>query len=204
LKCAKSRFIEVIDDDGEEVMMEIAYKQLRYMPLTPRLKQLFIMKKTTLHMRWHKEGERENNNVMVHPSDSEACKALENFDLDFARDAINVHIRLATDGFTPFTESATSYSCWVVFAIPYNLPPALCMKYEYMFLCLIIPGPDNPGPQLNVMMQPLIEELKQLWVGVEAYDYHKKQKFNLRVDEDINTPATIIPSIEILSPITRS
>jgi hypothetical protein len=22
--------------------------------------------------------------------------------------------------------------------------------------------------------------LKQLWVGVEAYDYHKKQKFNLR------------------------
>jgi hypothetical protein len=54
------------------------------------------------------------------------------------------------------------------------------MKYEHMFLCLIEPGLDNPGPQLNVMMQPLIEELKQLWVGVEAYDYHKKQKFNLR------------------------
>jgi hypothetical protein len=53
------------------------------------------------------------------------------------------------------------------------------MKYEHMFLCLIIPGPDNHGPQLNVMMQPLIEELKQLWVGVEAYNYHKKQKFNL-------------------------
>jgi hypothetical protein len=30
------------------------------------------------------------------------------------------------------------------------------------------------------MMQPLIEELKPLWVGVEAYDCHKKQKFNLR------------------------
>jgi hypothetical protein len=55
------------------------------------------------------------------------------------------------------------------------------MKYEHMFLCLIVPGPDNPGPQLNVMMQLLIEELKQLWVGVEAYDYHMKQKFNLRV-----------------------
>jgi hypothetical protein len=34
------------------------------------------------------------------------------------------------------------------------------MKYEHMILCLIIPSPDNPGPQLNVMMQPLIEELK--------------------------------------------
>jgi hypothetical protein len=41
------------------------------------------------------------------------------------------------------------------------------------------PGPDNPGPQLNVMMQPLIEELEQLWVGDEANDCHKKQKFNL-------------------------
>jgi hypothetical protein len=70
--------------------------------------------------------------------------------------------------------------CWPFFAIPYNLPPTLCMKYEHMFLCLIVSGPDNPEPQLNVMMQPLIEELKQLWVGVEAYDYHKKQKFILR------------------------
>jgi hypothetical protein len=34
------------------------------------------------------------------------------------------------------------------------------MKYEHMFLCLIVLGPDNPGPKLNVMMQLLIEELK--------------------------------------------
>jgi hypothetical protein len=133
-----------------------------------------------MHMRWHKEGERENNNVMVHQSDGEAWNALDNFNPDFARDARNVRIGLATDGFTPFTKTAASYSCWLVFAIPYNLPLALYMKYEYMFLCLIVPSPDNPGPQLNVMMQPLIKELKQLWVGVEAYDYHKKQKFNLR------------------------
>jgi hypothetical protein len=31
LKCGKSRFVEVINGDGEEVMTEIAYKQLRYM-----------------------------------------------------------------------------------------------------------------------------------------------------------------------------
>jgi hypothetical protein len=117
---------------------------------------------------------------VVHPSDGEAWKALNNFDPDFARDAKNIRIGLAIDGFTPFTGSAASYSCWLVFAIPYNLPPALCMKYEHMFLCLIVPSPDNPGPQLNVMLQPLIEELKQLWVGIETYDCHKKQKFNLR------------------------
>jgi hypothetical protein len=113
-----------------------------------------------MNMRWHKEGERENNNVMVYPSDGEAWKALDNFDPDFARDDRNVCIELATDGFTPFTESVASYSCWPVFAIPYNLPLTLCLKYEHMFLCLIVPGSDNPGPQLKVMIQPLIEELK--------------------------------------------
>jgi hypothetical protein len=85
-------------------------------------------------MRWHKEGVRENDQVMVHPSDSEAWKILDNFDPDFTRDATNVHIGLATDGFMPYNSSAASYSCWPIFAIPYNLPPALCMKYEYMFL----------------------------------------------------------------------
>jgi hypothetical protein len=42
-------------------------------------------------------------------------------------------------------------------------------------------GPDHPGKKLNVMLQPLIEELKELWKGVEAYDVFKIQKFNLRV-----------------------
>jgi hypothetical protein len=107
---------------------------------------IVYLKKTAMHMRWHKEGEHENNNVMVHLFDGEAWKAPDNFDPDFARDVRNVCIGLAADVFTPFTESATSYSCWQVFAIPYNLPPALCMKYEHMFLCLIIPGSDNPGP----------------------------------------------------------
>jgi hypothetical protein len=82
----------------------------------------------------------------VHPSNSEAWKALDNFDTDFARDARNVRIELAIDAFTS-----------------YNLLPTLCMKYEYMFMCLIIPGPIHSGPRINVMQNPLIEELKQLW-----------------------------------------
>jgi hypothetical protein len=65
-----------------------------------------------------------------------------------------------------------------MFVVPYNLPP-LCMKYEFMFLCLIVPGLDHPGSKLNVMLRPLIDELKELWNGVEAYDSHKKQKFRL-------------------------
>jgi hypothetical protein len=159
-KCGKSRFVEVVNKDGEKVTTKVAHKQLRYMPLMPQMKWLFLSNKTARHMRWHMEGVCESNQVMVHPSDSEAWKALDDFDVDFVRDAQNVCIGLATDGFSPYNMSAASYSCWSVFAIPYNLPHSLCMKYEYMFLCLIIPGPDHPGTRLNVMLKPLIEELK--------------------------------------------
>jgi hypothetical protein len=86
-----------------------------------------------------------------------------------------------TNGFTPFRDNVASYSYWLMFDVPYNLPPSLCMMYEFMFLCLVIPGPDHPGPKINVMLRPLIGELKELWNGVEAYDSHKKQKFTLRV-----------------------
>jgi hypothetical protein len=54
--CGERRFVEVENDDGLIVTMKIARKQLRYMPLIPRLKRLFISKNTTRHMRWHKEG----------------------------------------------------------------------------------------------------------------------------------------------------
>jgi hypothetical protein len=161
LKCGKLRYVEVINDDGEIMTTEVAHKQVCYMPITPQLKQIFLSERIMIHMLWHKDGGRENIEVMVHPLDSDTWKALDNFDPEFTQDARNVHIWLATDGFTPFGDNATFYSCWPVFAIPYNIPP-LYMKYKFIFLCLIILGTDHPGPKLNVMLKHLIDELKEL------------------------------------------
>jgi hypothetical protein len=52
------------------------------------------------------------------------------------------------------------------------------MKYEFIFICLIIPSPDHLGKKLNVMLKPLIEELKELWKGVEAYNVFKNRYSN--------------------------
>jgi hypothetical protein len=46
-----------------------------------------------------------------------------------------------------------------------------------MFLALIVPSPKDPVTKINVFMEPLIEELKMLWQGVEAYDSHLKCRF---------------------------
>jgi hypothetical protein len=105
-------------------------------------------------MRWHKEGICENDGVMGHPSDVKAWKVLDRFDADFASDARNVRFGLATDGFDPFSTNSTPYSYWPVFAMSYNLPLSLCMKFEFMFFCVIVPGNEVPGPRINVMLKP--------------------------------------------------
>jgi hypothetical protein len=65
-----------------------------------------------MHMSWHKEGVRENYEVMVHLSDYEAWMTLDSFDVDFAIDVRNVRIGLATDGFDLFSTNYAPYSCW--------------------------------------------------------------------------------------------
>jgi hypothetical protein len=98
--------------------------------------------------------------VIEHPLDGEAWKMLDRFDAYFASDERNIRFGLTTNGFDPFSTNSTPYSCWHVFVVSYNLPPSLCMKFEFMFLCLIILGPEAPGPRINVMLKSLIEELK--------------------------------------------
>jgi hypothetical protein len=90
LHYGQSRYIEVTNTDGILVRTKVVEKQLCYMPLTPRLKRLFLSKSTARHMTWHKYGVRETKGVMTHPSDSDAWKVLDSFDEDFAKEPRNV------------------------------------------------------------------------------------------------------------------
>ncbi|GFP99843.1 mitochondrial pyruvate carrier 3 [Phtheirospermum japonicum] len=93
----------------------------------------------------------------------------------------NVRLGLCTDGFQPFGSFGKQYSSWPVIVTPYNLPPWMCMKEQYMFLSVLVPGPQNPKDKLDVFLQALIEELKQLWSeGAVSYDVSKKQNFQMR------------------------
>ncbi|XP_021728483.1 uncharacterized protein LOC110695577 [Chenopodium quinoa] len=131
-------------------------------------------------MRWHKDNPRVHG-LMSHPSDGEAWKHLDEEYPSFAAEPRNVRLGLCTDGFSPFGKTGRQYSCWPVILTPYNLPPELYMKKPFMFLSLIIPGPKNPKGNLDVYLQPLIEELKQLWeVGLPTYDISQKQNFQLK------------------------
>ena len=119
--------------------------------------------------------------VMRHCSDSPAWKHFDHIYPSFAAESRNVRLGLCTEGFQSFGQTGQQYSSWPVIVTPYNLPPWMCIKDEYMFLSIIVPGLRNPKEKLDVFLQPLIAELKQLWeVGVETYDISTKKNFQMR------------------------
>ncbi|KAL0373977.1 UNVERIFIED_CONTAM: hypothetical protein Sradi_3313400 [Sesamum radiatum] len=57
----------------------------------------------------------------------------------------------------------------------------MCMNSEYMFLTTVIPGPSNLKHLIDVYLEPLIDELLQLWhVGVRMHDHTTNQAFMMR------------------------
>ena len=130
-------------------------------------------------MKWHVNG-RTDDGVMRHPANSDAWKMFDSTHLQFSSEPRNVKLGLAADGFNSFGMLSTTHSTWPVMLILYNLPPWLCMKRSSLILSLVIPGPKSPRIAIDVYLQPLVEELRELWdVGVEAYDASSKNVFQL-------------------------
>jgi hypothetical protein len=143
--CSRSRYMKVINEDGASVITKISVKQHHYIPIAPRLKRLFLCEETTQQMRWRKEGIRgsKDANIMTHPTDAEAWHALDCFDPEFAGDPRSVRLCLSMNGFHPYSSNSTTYSCWLVFVMPYNLHPNKYLKEWFKFLALVILGPKE-------------------------------------------------------------
>ncbi|KAL8145517.1 hypothetical protein AgCh_003615 [Apium graveolens] len=55
------------------------------------------------------------------------------------------------------------------------------MKRKYIMLTLLIPGPKEPGNNIDIYLQPLIEDLKLLWdKGERVHDAFSQTDFTLR------------------------
>ncbi|KAK1692237.1 hypothetical protein QYE76_008934, partial [Lolium multiflorum] len=173
-KCKASRWK---DADGRRKIPE---KVLRHFPLIPRLQRMFLSKEQSKEVQWHKLKRQDVENDLSHPADGDAWKDFDNIHKDFAADARNIRLGLATDGFNPYGNMSNSYSMWPVFVVPYNLPPWACMDQSNFMLALLIPGPSSPGKDFDVFMEPLMEELQELWKGVKSYDANSPDKFDLR------------------------
>jgi hypothetical protein len=124
----------------------VAYKKLRYFPITPRLQRLFMSPRTTEQMTWHQSHDAVDG-VMVYPSDGEVWKHFNSVHPHFSAKSRNMRLRLCTDEFNPFRSFSTLYSCWPVILAVYNLPPRMCMRSEFMFFIYCHTRSKQPGSE---------------------------------------------------------
>jgi hypothetical protein len=135
---------------------------------------------TMPYMRWHVEGSTKDS-VLRHLANDQAWQLFDNLHPKFAADSRNVRFGLCSNGFNPFGNMSTSHSTWPVMIVLYNSPPCMCMKQTSFILSLIISGPTSPRMDIDVYLQPLIEELHELWnVGVRTFDASTKTNFVMR------------------------
>jgi len=130
-------------------------------------------------MEWHKK-ERVNDRKMCHPADSKAWKNVDEKYSWFEKEARNVRLGLASDGFNPFGMQSTTYSIWSVVLIRYNLPPWLCQKQCKWLRSMLIPDPKSPGMDIDVYLRPLELELKEQWENsVTTWDAQTRKNIKL-------------------------
>jgi hypothetical protein len=63
----------------------------------------------------------------------------------------------------------------------YNLPSWLCHNRKYLLLTTLISGPKQAGIDIDIFLEPLMEDIQKLWEhGVNVCDEYKKEHFNLK------------------------
>ena len=129
-------------------------------------------------MLWHAKN-KGTNGLVRHPCDSKAWRHVhEVVDSNFGNDDRNIHLGLAADGVNPFKLQHCSWSTWPVMLLNYNIPPWLSTNFFFIMLVLLIPGKQYVTSEFfDVYLEPLVEELVQLWKGVAAYDVLKDHSF---------------------------
>lgn len=177
-KCKTTRW--KTDPHTKKVYEKVPAKVLRYFPIIPRFKRMFQSVEMAKQLTWHASNESTDGN-MRHPVDSPAWKHIDRSWPSFGDEARNLQLALSADGVNPHRTLSSRYSCWPVILAIYNLPPWMCMRKKYLMLTLIIPGPSQPGNDIDVYLKPLIYDMLLLWTdGVETYDVYRKSTFILR------------------------
>ena len=73
---------------------------------------------------------------------------------------------------------SNAYSMWPVIFISYNLPPWKYIKQIFFMMPLLIPGLKSLGRDMDVLLRPIVDELKLLCVeGIDVYDASMKESF---------------------------
>ncbi|XP_019095592.1 PREDICTED: uncharacterized protein LOC104763200 [Camelina sativa] len=164
-KCKFSRW--KINTRNGELKKGIPQKVLRYFPIIPRLKRMFRSEEMAKDLRWNFTNQ-STDGKMRHPVDSVTWDQMNEKYPSFAAEERNIRLGLSTDGFNPFNMKNVNYSAWLVLLVN-------------IMLTLLIHGPTQPGNNIDLYLEPMIEDLNHLWEkGELTYDAFSHTTFTLR------------------------
>jgi hypothetical protein len=183
-KVAKKKQISAQLDEEEVGYMQRKSPALSmwYLPVIDRLRAIFRNPEDANLMSWHASDDRtKGNGKLRHPSDGKQWKDFNAPFPEFGKEARNIRLALSTNGMNPFDDLSSSHSTWPVILTIYNLPPSMCQKRRYLLLTMLISRPKQPSNDIDVFLEPLMEDIKKLWEeGVEMMDASVKKKFTLK------------------------
>jgi hypothetical protein len=62
-----------------------------------------------------------------------------------------------------------------------NIPTYLCQKRKYIFLTILVSGPKQSGIDIDMFLEPMMQEFERLWTyGELMYDTFRQGDFTLR------------------------
>jgi len=111
----------------------------------------------------------------------------------FFNDPRDIALGFTLDGVNIFKKR--SKTSWPLAIVDYNLPPDIRFHQEHLIPVGVIPGPKKPS-DMDSFLYPLVEELLQLAIGVNAFDAVTERLFILRTYLIVNIGD--IPAISLL------
>ncbi|XP_042455044.1 uncharacterized protein LOC122039303 [Zingiber officinale] len=155
-------------------------KVVWYFPPIPRFKRMFKSLETSRNLTWHADSTRVVGQLR-YPIDSSSWKLVDHMWPDFRSEVRNIRLALAADGINPHSNISSRYNCWPIMLATYNLPPDMCMKRKFIMLTMLISGSKQPGNDIDVYLEVLVDDLQLLWEGVDGvYDAYRREVFTLK------------------------
>ncbi|KAL0381273.1 UNVERIFIED_CONTAM: hypothetical protein Sangu_0191600 [Sesamum angustifolium] len=122
-------------------------------------------------MTWHANYQMSDGSI-CHLTDAEEWRHFDTLILQW----IHVMLGWFVHGWVSHCKGSIVTHTLLVILTSYNLPLGMCMSSEYMFLTMVIPGPSNLKHLIEVCLEPLIEELQNLWL---MHDSAKDETFTI-------------------------
>jgi hypothetical protein len=160
-------------------------RQYTYLPIASRLIAMFRNHDLASKLRYRHEYVHDEATVRdIFDSKHYRSLCQEHVKIDnkehshcYFQDLRELALGGSLDGFAPFNRR--NKTCWPILIFIYNLPPELRFLAKYVLCAGVVPGPNKPK-DFDSFLWPLVEELTELAVGVQAFDAVEQQLFVLR------------------------